>query len=229
MHDVPMTLLLTVFDLFEIAIKAHGQIPASAGDRQKVGPEPIVAVVFSAMALDGFINEVGACAAFAITHYDEPPAVAALATVLAETESAHGSTEAKYMLAHLALTGQAYSRGTQPYQDFAVLVDARNALVHHKPERLVMRAGDADLVLQEAAVRRKLRDRQLLWEGDQVHGLTALTDVMRTRAVARWALDTAWAMMQSIHEIIPDSECRKLIARENLPRPPIDRKAKGMP
>jgi hypothetical protein len=91
------------------------------------------------------------------------------------------------MLARLALTGHAYDRGGPPYQDFAVLMDARNALVHHKPERWVVRAGESAMRLQAAAVRRKLEDRNLLWEGAAAYPFLALTELMSTRAVARRA------------------------------------------
>ena len=203
-----MVLVLSAKDLRGVARHAYGRIQTAAGDRDQVGFDPIIAVVFSAMATEGFINEVGACAAFSISD-SEPATIVALSTVLAETEASRGSTEAKYMLARIALTGRAYDRGSNPYQDFAVLMDARNALVHHKPERWVVQEAEPDILsLQDAAVRRKLAERNLLWEPPRSYPFVSLIERMGTRAVARWACEVADAMIRSLLSVLPDSECR---------------------
>jgi hypothetical protein len=180
------------------------------------------------MAVEGFINELGECAAFTIQDHEEPPAIAAVATVLATTEDSRGSTEAKYMLAHLALTGNAYDRGGPPYQEFALLLEARNALVHHKPERWVSRGdGSEALYRQAASVRKKLEERHLTCEAAAFYPFSHLTDLIRTRAVARWAINTAWSMMQSIITAVPESECRKVLMRVKPPVSPHSQKKRG--
>jgi len=45
-----------------------------------------------------------------------------LAQILREVESARGTTELKFQLASKVLSGRTFTRGTQPYQDFAALI-----------------------------------------------------------------------------------------------------------
>jgi hypothetical protein len=212
-------LILSAFDHLAVAQRAHDRIPTKIGEREPAGDDPLIVVVFAAMAIEGFINELAECAALAIQDYDdEPPTVAELARVLADTESARGSTGAKYMAAYRALTGHAYNRGHATYQNFAMLTETRNALVHLKPERWVSGGLASEKMHRQAAsIRKTLEKRKLTCEAAAIYPWSHLTDLIRTRAVARWAIETAWAIMKSMVDAIPESECRKIVLRSTPP------------
>jgi hypothetical protein len=56
-------------------------------------------------------------------------AIVALGQILTEVEAANAQVSLKYTLTHFALTGKPVNRGMSPFQDFALLVRVRNALV----------------------------------------------------------------------------------------------------
>ena len=62
-------------------------------------------------------------------------------TLADEIETNKGSIKLKYLLAYSILSGQACNKGSSTYQNFSLLIDARNGLMHMKPSDF---SGKAD-------------------------------------------------------------------------------------
>jgi hypothetical protein len=205
--------------LLKIAKHACANLPAEAGDLDRVGYPAAVAVIFSAMAVEGFINEVeavAAAAAYSMGFHKEPAVIAVLAATLADLEESRVSVETKYAVSFLILTGKAYVRGKSPYQDFALLMELRNALLHPKPHRFLRRgSSDApELKLITSPVIRRLRDRNVLVPGGYPE--FPLLARVCTRAAAQWALRATEGIVRSIIDVIPSGQCREILKRNGV-------------
>jgi hypothetical protein len=85
--------------------------------------------VFSAAAGEAFINEIGELG----SHADlasEPAEVRNVATLIQEVENAKGRTTLKFHVAKLAITGKIFEKGSQPFDEFSLLMKLRNSLLH---------------------------------------------------------------------------------------------------
>lgn len=91
-------------------------------------------ITMSAIALESFANELEGLAGNAAEKGDAKAQV--LYDVLAEAEKEKVNVLFRLSLAHLVLAGTLPVKGEQPYQDLKLLIRIRNALVHHKYDRL---------------------------------------------------------------------------------------------
>src|ERR1700687_4046972 len=128
---------LEVGTLFGIAVEAAREIktaPRTGGQRSA-----LISVVFSAIALESFLNEVTEHARQLSEHQptvEGHPEIVLFAQVIGDAEEAHARLESKLTLANWILSGRSVNRGSQPYQDFALLMSLRNDLVHTKTNKL---------------------------------------------------------------------------------------------
>jgi hypothetical protein len=88
----------------------------------------------SAIAFEAFVNELEGLAGNAAESGDAKAQL--LYEVLAEAEKEKVNVLFRVSLAHLVLAGALPVKGEQPYQDLKLLIRVRNALVHHKYDRL---------------------------------------------------------------------------------------------
>ena len=65
--------------------------------------------------------------------------------MLGEAEKSRTSIESKYHLEEFVLSGEPFDKGANPFQTFALLIDARNLIVHAKPLEAVIRKNERDL------------------------------------------------------------------------------------
>lgn len=192
--------------LFGVAKTAYERTKSAGKDREGGQMDALVSVLFAAASLEAFINEAAAMATLwwslpGKTSY--PPSVSAFAAIIEEVERSHGSINLKYLLTRVVFAGEAYDRGVQPYQDFAILVQLRNDLVHLKREEFQSNSkGDTEDEIPR--ILRGLQAKNVLAEfGPGVQASWTLW--ITTSAVARWACNTAADMVRSVLEIVPDS------------------------
>jgi hypothetical protein len=159
--------------LFSIAVAAAKGIGAKP--REGGQNEALVSIVFAAASLEAFLSESAYLAEFSQhlvnvgaglgqPRVPEPGVVSAFAQVMDDAEGSKASLESKFHLANLVLTGEAYDRGAAPYQDFALLIDARNALVHFKSKEYFSKAEGKPAVFNQEKVVEKLKSHNLLHE-----------------------------------------------------------------
>jgi hypothetical protein len=196
--------------LFDMAKRAYERTKQASDDRTADALDAPVAVILSAAALEAFIYEA-ACVAAHQTQPPEPPSVPAFGALAEEFEQSRVSVVAKFMLASAIFTGQGYAKERPPYQDFDLLRRLRNALVHIKTEDTIEQDADGAFQHTPAPIVESLRSKNILAippGAGTVQASGSLLYWASTRAVARWACNTAAEMVQSVIDMVPTAGIR---------------------
>ncbi len=120
---------ITAGTLFGVAKEAYRRTEGTASDRAPGRPDALVAVIFSVVAMEAFINEIAELASQNNPHLaPQPLSISVLANLLTEAEQ--GSLQLKFSIAKAVLDGVPYDKGGRPFQHFQLLVSLRNQLVH---------------------------------------------------------------------------------------------------
>ena len=199
-------MLISAGTLFGVAKQAYSRAAAaSPADREHVSNDPLVAIVFAAAAGEAFINELPDLASFPgpANFGPQPPEVASLVSLLGEAEDARASIHLKFLVAKLALSGHTYDRGSNPYQDFATLLELRNSLVHFQSERIDGREPE-EVTVSSARILERLRAKSILVQTED-GGVAGLLYLVSTAAAARWACNATAGMIGDLFESIPSS------------------------
>lgn len=191
--------------LFEQAEAAMLRIPASVSDREPRQQDALSSVVLSAASLEGFVNEALELAPeFQGAKPEDTKAIAAWAGVMKELEVARASVQSKYLMTKWIFSSEPFDKGAQPYQDFDLLLDLRNTIMHLRAlDRFRQVDGISERVNPPSIIER-LRSRNILGESIAVPPITFI-DLICTRAVARWACTSTVSMVTAIVEVIPPS------------------------
>lgn len=192
--------------LFSTAQTASSR--AASNDVSPGSNDALIAIVFAAAAVEASINEIAELASQPTIHgAPNPQEISSCAALLSEVEDSRGTTTLKYMMARAALTGTTYDKGSQPYQDFALLLDLRNALLHLKFDRIHnVKVNEVDV--QHPRVIDRLRSRGLLAPTDK-NTIASWVYLINTPVVAKWACGACSAMVKSLVACIPNSELKK--------------------
>jgi len=180
--------------------------------------DALVSIVFAAASLEAFLSEVTYLANETQGLPDEPSVVSTFASVMEDVEKSRAQIQARFQLARLVLAGKTYTKGAAPYQDFSVLIETRNELVHFKGDEYFLSAGGPKATAgSPVRVVEKLRSLNILHEGTPgsitaavgttVHCSTvydpvslseeppdarsSFTFLLGTKAVAEWACNAA--------------------------------------
>jgi hypothetical protein len=187
--------------LFQVARQAALCCPTSAQSRDFA--PGLTAVVFAAASLEALASEVAELADLEVRSGSTDEALQAFAEATLEAERGRGSIHLKFIVASTVLIGQPYRRGSQPYQDFAVLMNLRNAIMHLRPTALFFdERGDWQLGVE--SVLRELQVRRLITPPPP-KTVISLLELASRRPVARWAVNTAVGMAQSFISLFPES------------------------
>jgi hypothetical protein len=179
---------LEIGTLFGVAVEAAREIkapPRTGGERPA-----LISVVFSAIALESFLNEITEHARQLSEHQPTiqgHPEIVLFAQVMGDAEDAHARLESKFTFANWILSGRSINWGSQPYQDFALLMRLRNDLVHTKTNKLF----DYGTMTNEEGHRElmsRFRNKDILADSMPTGSWTYL---IQTKAVAEWACRTA--------------------------------------
>lgn len=217
-----MGMFLSAGGLFGVAVAAYtdARDTPDAGVRYRLS---LSAVVFSAIALEAFINELAEYAA--MSSDKASPEVGNFAALARQVEEAHGSIALKFLLASALLGGQSYDRGAQPYQDFDLLVAVRNAIVHHKPEDRIQGQQEEDdghtPGVVPRALTRRLHSRGLI--GAELLDQAAFLHHVATPTVAAWACDAAANMVRALVDMLPPSAFARSMQFQTRPFQPVRR------
>jgi hypothetical protein len=200
--------------LFEIAKRAFGR---TWGERLPAQGDALVAVAFAAAALEAFMIEAVALARQRVDAVLEDlvpgsalptgvPVIETFAALLGELEEQRSSPRVKFLLARAILDGLSYDRSGSLFRDFQALVRLRDAIMHMREDEARVRFGEPVSYSQSLDW---LRSINILADVTSIDTPLDLVARMSTQAVARWACDTATAMVRSIIDVVPDSEFRR--------------------
>lgn len=177
--------------------------------------ESQIVIIMSAVALEGFLNELEHEWAMGIPATES---TSNLARVLAEAERGKASLMLKIDLTHLVLTGTLPDRGSQPYQDVQLLISVRNLLVHARPEELYL-AGDGETPEYPKIVR-SFVSRGVI--GQPTNPAIGWTQYVLVPEVAAWAYNTVVAAREWIASLCaPDPLLKVVLAHVTSGLAPI--------
>lgn len=203
--------------LFAVAKESHQRaVAASTDPRQYVAHDPLVAIVFAAVAGEAFVNELADIAAHdSVVRPElgpEPPEVDDLISLLSEAEANRASIGFKFLVSKLALARKTYDKGANPYQDFANLVDLRNTLVHLRTERFEGTLAKGGVIEpRHPPVIDRLRAKNILVKLDN-NGQASWTYLVSTSATAKWACNATAAITADLFDSMPKSQLKEKVA-----------------
>jgi hypothetical protein len=187
LHSRPLLLISR-----EAAIRAKDD-SVTAGSRPT---DAILAIVMAAAAAEAFINEFAALVPRLYDLIDDPPiALATCTEVLLDLEESRVPVTTKYLVASQALAGKSFNTGAAPYQDFKLLIDLRNSIMHIKPAF----SGESNLGQRCADV---LGQRGIAIAHTGQGSLSWFHRLM-TPGVAEWAHDAALKMILAFMARVP--------------------------
>jgi hypothetical protein len=198
--------------LFRMATLAYQRLPAvddltPIGDRQ-----PAVAILFAAISAEAVINEIGGAARHAVRPAPTPEIVQLGADLQRHDR---WPTTMKWQHAYFLLThGRHRIECDVPaYPDLPLLMEARNAIVHHKPATWEGESPDG-AVPQHNPLLGRLRSRSIVATvpGFDLHDDYPIVQLLSTRAAARWACDTTSAVVRALLAVMsPRSHCLRML------------------
>jgi hypothetical protein len=163
--------------------------------------DALVAIVFAALSLEAFINELGAIASDAKANGYNEDFLDSLIDAIDESQT-NKRTQDKFMLVSEALSNK-FDRGRYPYQDFADLFRLRDCLVHLKPQDRIEIDENRNWLYSGRKLIDNLRSKNILQKNTSTKSITLL---ISTAPAAKWSCDIASAMVNAILDRIPDSE-----------------------
>lgn len=187
------------------------QIARNAYERSKNDPtEAIVAIIFSAITIEVFLNEMVDFATNQHLPKNEPEEISAFASILSNLENQKAQLDLKIQVLHYIFKKSQLNRGELPYQDFDLLIKIRNALVHKKPEKWTwsLEEGDNNKFEPHKYIKR-LADRKIIpapTSNEPPHWQALIS----RPEVARWACNVASQMIEFLADLVPVSQYKQL-------------------
>lgn len=194
-------------EFMAIALDARDRAAdARRSDQAVMAPDALVSVVMAAAATEAFINELGEYYTWGSLPIEKGESACGVA--LAEIEKSRGSTELKYLVASLSLSGRMFDKGTQPFQDFSTLMTIRNHLMHPKPER--DQFGDG--VSVPPAYVRDFERRGMTCPREPDVSVSWL-NLLETELVASWACQAAVEIIVALAAMTPPGSATAMFGR----------------
>jgi len=185
--------------------------PRPSGQHRR---EALSSIILAVISCEAFINELPELAKPWQESPKSPGWLKGLAAILGEAEESHASIESKYHLAKFVFTGQPFDKGATPFQDFALLIDIRNIMVHAKPLEASLEKNDqGEFFWSKPPLMRRLQaarivgvDENLKQAANSNNADKLIADMVSqisSQDVALWACRAASAMVNSIIDSVP--------------------------
>jgi hypothetical protein len=165
----------------------------------------LVAIVFSAAAMEGYLNELleRLDRLARSSNQQVPERIRNIVAVAAELESRHVSFHLKLQVLCSLLSDRTLDKGTSLYQDVDLLVRLRNALMHYRSESIRHGAQETGSnerhIITKRLVARGLVPREKA-DGFWMFGWMA---VAGSEVVAQWAHTTARSFVIFLETLLP--------------------------
>lgn len=181
----------------EASARARADIGNDTGDHGHWSFEAVIAIVLAAASVEAFINEVADSIRFSAGSKAVDPPFGSLGNVLDQMEEQHASTELKYLMTGVVV-GAPFDPGSNPFQDFATLVWARNFLMHVKDRDQWKEPLDAVWPKKVTALKQRglVKGASAISPHTKWETMTSY-EAIQTPEMAEWAFSTAFAMVDS--------------------------------
>lgn len=194
-----MGLHLTSGNFFLLARKAY--------ERSKTDTsEAMTSILMSWIAFETFFNELVELAAASSS--DEPEKIRVFRSVLSDMEKQKTSLGTKIQMTYFIFKRRRLDTGSLPYQDFDLLIDIRNTLVHRKPERIDFPADGKPKEYEPHKYVRRLAERRVIPLPPKQQPTQLLSNI-RKPEVARWAYNVTIQMIKLLKSILPPSYVKR--------------------
>jgi hypothetical protein len=191
-----------VFDVALEAAKSISAPPRTGGQRSA-----LISIVFAAMSLEAFLNELIELAQDYGDYMEALPAISSFAQLMSDLEKVQGSVETRFNMAHWLLTGRPFAKAEQPFQNFKLLFQLRNDLMHFKPDPRMEEAGPKPA----PGIIAKLHGLSILNDSPAPDSNRSWVHSLGTRAVAEWACNTSSRMTADMVSKLPESGWRHTV------------------
>jgi len=189
---------LNTLHLYKIAKLGYERAKQAGQDDLAEGlSDSVVALLFSAATLEAFIGEFAE-----LSRASGSEKLQRIGETMDELEAGKAQLGSKFMILKLLLDGKGFARDALPYQDFQLLIDARNHIVHMKPEQL---AFEPHKIVRGFESRGLCKQSANSWPKT----ITSLPHVLRqisTPAAARWSCNVVVRMAQTLREALPGDD-----------------------
>lgn len=191
------TITSTSVNLLSVARKA---VNRSKTERDQA----TVAILFSAAAIESCINDILEFSKF----IDDDPRMESLHALLYEAEEQHARVGLKLQIICAVLRNAPLKRGERLYQDFELLFQLRNSVVHMRPDR-----GESDFFTHK---RKQHKPSQTLIargiiSGKDAESASTWLDIVCSQAVAKWAYQAAVRVALEIYGMITSERLRSVL------------------
>jgi len=196
--------------LFAAARSAAKSCRKPGGERQYVKHHPLVAVVFSSLSCEAFFNElIEMCTPPSMPGSPAHPLELSKLWCIGRDPEFEGKASLdKYQEARRILCGQPFEKGKLPFQDFKLLFDVRNAIVHARPldEEEFVWTGTGQARVLTSRIRKshpmlaKLRSKRLTANTASPENWICK---ISTPAAACWACNVASKMVKALVDALP--------------------------
>jgi hypothetical protein len=174
----------------------------------------LITIIFSAASIEAFFNEFLEILSMMSNRTNDPPPIPIYLSLAEEIESNKGSIKLKFILAYSILTGQPCDKGGHPYQDFSLLLEARNGIMHMRPMDFLGPMGpDGTAAFEAAKIIDKLRSKGIVDDLPPANQ-SPWHNRIATQAGAKWACNTAADVVTIIINALPDAGPYKIALRD---------------
>jgi len=160
-------------------------------------------VLFAAMTVETFLNELGELAS---QEGRRDERMRALADSLEEVEDSRGSVRLKLLTIGIAL-GHPIRKGEEPYQSFNLLFKVRDAIVHLKPYRHTF--TETGVIVEPANLLDQLyRQRRLILD-PAIRPAQSFLSQIATPAMCNWSVETAGRVLAHVVALLPEGDFKQ--------------------
>ncbi|MFZ3201735.1 MAG: hypothetical protein WA175_11370 [Candidatus Acidiferrales bacterium] len=189
--------------IFEIALETAKRINAPRREGGK--REALVSVVFAAVSLEAFLNELIELAQDFTEYEDALPMTSAFAQLMSQLGRL--PIVLRFNMAHWMLTGGPYDTKSQPFQALTLLFQIRNDLVHFKPDPLTEEGESKPL----HTTLEKLRSEHILNDSPTPESNRSWVQSVGTKAVAEWACNATSLVAADLVSKLPMGAWRQTV------------------
>ena len=189
--------------IFEIALEAAKRINAPRREGEK--REALVSVVFAAVSLEAFLNELIELAQDFADYENALPMTSAFAQLMPQLGRL--PIVLRFNMAHWIVTGVPYDTNSQPFQALTLLFQIRNDLVHFKPDPLTEEGEPKPT----HTTLDKLRSKRILSDSSAPESNRSWIQAVGTKAVAEWACNATSLVAADLVSKLPASAWRQAV------------------